>query len=843
MGTPFLESVHVDHFGAWHDKNIGPFGRHLNIVFGRNEAGKTTFASFVKGVLFGWERASKDRSNYKPDGAERSGKLIFADALEGDGGEKDAHGKRGHGQRGKGDARGKHGQRGKSGRGQRGKEGKRFVDEHSAAPDDSQDALVRTNAFLELSRTNNAEGPQGDLSLIKDIEKDTYSTIFSLTSDELMSLDNEDTVTSSLLTAGSGTSVSPAKVRDDLDDRIASFTSRSEKSPQSLTRLKQEESEIRAKIKQAEEKAKQYREDERKFQEIKPRREELIEQENDLSGKIDTLKQCRTNLKNVYAGIAAAEESIKNARDEEQNARQQQLDCKKKCTPVLEKLTDTDDRLLRSRIDEMADRKNVLQRMIDAARESSNNARAHYEALREMQGASPKDRDDGDADGVDGVGNVGNAEGNDSAGSAEGNVDAGSTGSTGNAGSTGSTGSAHPQRARRQMFRVLQVVILTVIFIVLLVFGILLFATGSDASSLSYMALGGVLIVIAIALAFAVLVLFLRSNRESKVDNEQLDQALQEALQEEKKLEAYEADMEKLELEITAELEEMGLAEAGSSPSLAREILENAKQMREEIEQAHKCEQQAANTIREASSTRDELMQQEADLRANAGISPDETIDDIDRKIAELEDRLRSAREESSGIDRQWGELSKELEQALQTHELDYLKNTEQDVRTQKAEATYDLARLILAQAMLKKAIDAWEEESQPEVYAQASRLLSLMTDGQWTHIARGDDGTFEVSDAFHNKRSVNKLSTGTRQQLYLAIRIALLMCADNVGRSIPVIADDILVNFDAQRRAGAAKALAELADTRQVIVLTCHEEVVDVLRDACESATMIDLN
>ena len=71
---------------------------------------------------------------------------------------------------------------------------------------------------------------------------------------------------------------------------------------------------------------------------------------------------------------------------------------------------------------------------------------------------------------------------------------------------------------------------------------------------------------------------------------------------------------------------------------------------------------------------------------------------------------------------------------------------------------------------------------------------------------------------------------------------MALLLTADNVGRAIPILADDILVNFDAERRRGAARALAELAVTRQVILFTCHEEVVAALREAAPDATRIDL-
>ena len=58
----------------------------------------------------------------------------------------------------------------------------------------------------------------------------------------------------------------------------------------------------------------------------------------------------------------------------------------------------------------------------------------------------------------------------------------------------------------------------------------------------------------------------------------------------------------------------------------------------------------------------------------------------------------------------------------------------------------------------------------------------------------------------------------------------------------MPVLADDILVNFDAKRRAGAARALAELARHRQVIVMTCHQDVADALIAADPPATQLNL-
>ena len=55
--APFLKRIKITCFGAFSEKVVGPFSPNLNVVYGRNEAGKTTLTSFVGGVLFGWEEA------------------------------------------------------------------------------------------------------------------------------------------------------------------------------------------------------------------------------------------------------------------------------------------------------------------------------------------------------------------------------------------------------------------------------------------------------------------------------------------------------------------------------------------------------------------------------------------------------------------------------------------------------------------------------------------------------------------------------------------------------------------------------------------------------------------
>src|SRR5699024_7676099 len=121
------------------------------------------------------------------------------------------------------------------------------------------------------------------------------------------------------------------------------------------------------------------------------------------------------------------------------------------------------------------------------------------------------------------------------------------------------------------------------------------------------------------------------------------------------------------------------------------------------------------------------------------------------------------------GLNRRYGELKQELSRAKHMRDFDELKLRYQQVRTRLDESAQDYARLLLARRMLESAIAAWESKSQPQVYRQASRLLSLMTNGRWTKVSLSCDGCLEVADAVKTTRDPVHLSLGTCQQLYLA--------------------------------------------------------------------------
>jgi uncharacterized protein YhaN len=73
-------------------------------------------------------------------------------------------------------------------------------------------------------------------------------------------------------------------------------------------------------------------------------------------------------------------------------------------------------------------------------------------------------------------------------------------------------------------------------------------------------------------------------------------------------------------------------------------------------------------------------------------------------------------------------------------------------------------------------------------------------------------------------------LSRGTAEQLYLALRFGLIEHFADEAEPLPIVMDEILVNFDAARSATTAAAVRTLAERHQVLYFTCHEATARLL-------------
>jgi uncharacterized protein YhaN len=142
------------------------------------------------------------------------------------------------------------------------------------------------------------------------------------------------------------------------------------------------------------------------------------------------------------------------------------------------------------------------------------------------------------------------------------------------------------------------------------------------------------------------------------------------------------------------------------------------------------------------------------------------------------------------------------------------------------------------ARMLLEETRAVVARDHQPPVLREASRWLARLTEGRYASITTAiDEARLEVHDSDGAAWNPERLSRGTREQVFLALRLALIRDLGRHDVSLPIVMDDALVNFDDARARLAARVLvefiAEQAADRQLLVLTCHEHVARIFHEA----------
>jgi uncharacterized protein YhaN len=205
---------------------------------------------------------------------------------------------------------------------------------------------------------------------------------------------------------------------------------------------------------------------------------------------------------------------------------------------------------------------------------------------------------------------------------------------------------------------------------------------------------------------------------------------------------------------------------------------------------------------------------------------------------------LAEARERYEALAAQASELRGRLDQEGRDDAMALARQKREGLRAQAEQAADRYVVAAAAVRLVDRARERFERERQPEVVRSAARIFSAMTGGRYRdlRIPLDDTGiTVVVSDG--TVRPTSELSRGTAEQLYLALRVGLISSLGSMGSSLPVLMDDIIVNFDAERRIGAAAAVAELAAQRQVVYFTCHQDTAELLQETVSGATAISLD
>jgi uncharacterized protein YhaN len=205
-------------------------------------------------------------------------------------------------------------------------------------------------------------------------------------------------------------------------------------------------------------------------------------------------------------------------------------------------------------------------------------------------------------------------------------------------------------------------------------------------------------------------------------------------------------------------------------------------------------------------------------------------------ELADLDQRLAQARHESGRVEERIVNMEKSEERSRAL-------SKQETIVAQIDSAAEQWAVVTLCRALLDETRKIYETERQPDVLRQASSFFKLITESKYCRvIAPLDGGDIQVERADGLRLSPQLLSRGTGEQLYLAMRLALVREYANHVEPLPVIFDDIFVNFDPERTRNCILAVRELAASHQVLLFTCHPHFVAWVEENVPSARMFPL-
>lgn len=225
----------------------------------------------------------------------------------------------------------------------------------------------------------------------------------------------------------------------------------------------------------------------------------------------------------------------------------------------------------------------------------------------------------------------------------------------------------------------------------------------------------------------------------------------------------------------------------------------------------------ARDSAQDAAAQRELLagrLPQQVEPDAAAIPEPAQTLEEIAARLPALR---ASRRDLQSRLDRLLGQI-----RAIGSP--DELRTRLQDGEAQLAALQQEYDAIALAMQALESANTTLQNRFSPALGARAAEIFSALCGGRYDKVLLSRDLALSAEPAGDAAaRSIQLLSQGTADQLYLAVRLAICEMVLPADRKSPLILDDALANFDDDRLAAALDWLVVESTSRQILLFTCQ--------------------
>jgi len=242
--------------------------------------------------------------------------------------------------------------------------------------------------------------------------------------------------------------------------------------------------------------------------------------------------------------------------------------------------------------------------------------------------------------------------------------------------------------------------------------------------------------------------------------------------------------------------------------------------------------------------SKDLLAQQASELPLKAFIEELQEVRDIEFDLLDAETNATNAGNATEVIREKVISIRKDLDQfkSFDTT-IERLRSEQGSLQAQILEQAHSYTKLAWIENFLSEELRKAEEESGGNLLKRAGELFHELTLGAYTRLDTELDNKLKrhlVGIRTHNNAhelvKADEMSDGTQDQMFLALRLAWLEERLQYA-PMPIILDDLLVNFDDSRSQAILKVLAHLSQhsQAQILLFTHHQHVLQLAGECLE--------
>ena len=199
-------------------------------------------------------------------------------------------------------------------------------------------------------------------------------------------------------------------------------------------------------------------------------------------------------------------------------------------------------------------------------------------------------------------------------------------------------------------------------------------------------------------------------------------------------------------------------------------------------------------------------------------------------------ERIKELRAKLVVVHEKRGQAQQEMASLAADRRMDDARWELRSVEQQLTEHATKWQTLAATDVLLNSVRKGYETNRQPETLREASEYLKRLTQSGYTRIwTPVEERNLRIDDSHGKPMRLDLLSRGTMEAVFISLRLSLANSFKRRSATMPMVFDDVFVNFDSRRTKLAAELLVDFTrqNGQQILMFTCHEHIARIFHAA----------